>query len=67
MNTIIDQNLGAIEKALRWASNVPEAEQLQFKKELIDIRRELKKVKYAWKSTARLLHLVKVKWVSLTL
>lgn len=47
MNTIIDQSLGAIEKALRWASNVPEAEQLQFKKELIDIRRELRKVKYA--------------------
>ena len=39
MNTIIDQNLSAIEKALRWAPNVPEAEQLQFKKELIDIRR----------------------------
>lgn len=47
MNTIIDQNLSAIEKALRWAPNVPEAEQLQFKKELIDIRRELRKVKYA--------------------
>ena len=38
MNTIIDQNLAAIEKALRWATNVPEAEQLQFKKELIDIK-----------------------------
>ena len=47
MNTIVDQNLAAIEKALRWVSNVPEAEQLQFKKELIDIRRELRKVKYA--------------------
>lgn len=47
MNTIIDKNLSAIEKALLWTSNVPEAGQLQYKQELINIRRELKKVKYA--------------------
>ena len=47
MNTIIDKNLSAIEKALLWTSHVPEAEQLQYKQQLINIRRELKKVKYA--------------------
>ena len=31
MKTIIDKQLQAIEKALHWSSNVPEAEQLQFR------------------------------------
>ena len=47
MKTIIDKQLQAIEKALRWSSNVPEAEQLQFRQDLINIRRELNKVRYA--------------------
>ena len=47
MKTIIEQQLQAIEKALRWAPNVPEAEQLQFRQDLINIRRELNKVRYA--------------------
>ena len=41
MKTIIDKQLQAIEKALRWSSNVPEAEQLQFRQDLINIRRIL--------------------------
>ena len=41
MNTVIDKKLQAIEKALNWTANVPEAEQLLYKQELINIRREL--------------------------
>lgn len=47
MKTIIDNNLSAIEKALKWVSHIPEAEQFQYKQELINIRRELNKIKYA--------------------
>lgn len=47
MNTIIDKNLQAIEQALNWVANVPEAEQLQYKQDLINIRRELNKIKFA--------------------
>lgn len=47
MKTYIDKQLLAIEKALRWATNVPEAEQLQFRQDLINIRRELNKIRYA--------------------
>ena len=47
MNTVIDKKLQAIEKALNWTANVPEAEQLLYKQELINIRRELNKIKFA--------------------
>ena len=47
MNTIIDKNLQAIEQALNWVANVPEAEQLQYKQDLINIRCELNKITFA--------------------
>ena len=47
MKTQIDKQLKAIDKALRWMPNVPEAEQMQYRQDLINIRRELNKVRYA--------------------
>lgn len=47
MKAIIDKQLQAIEKALHWSLNVPEAERFQFRQNLINIRRELNKVRYA--------------------
>lgn len=47
MKTTIDKRLQAIGRALDWTPNVPEAEQLQFRQQLIDIRRGLNKVRYA--------------------
>lgn len=47
MKQIIEKQLSAIDKALLWSPNVPEAERLSYKQELINIRRELNKVRYA--------------------
>lgn len=43
----INHQLEVIEKAFEWIDNVPTAEQLDFKKKLINIRRELKRIHYA--------------------
>jgi len=48
MNTIdINNKLETIEAALQWEKNVPESERLNYRQKLINIRRELKKIKYA--------------------
>lgn len=47
MKTMIDKRLQVIGKALDWSPNVPEAERLQFRQQLINIRRGLNKVRYA--------------------
>ena len=44
---LINKQLGVVEHALNWIGNVPASEQLEFKKKLINIRRELKKIRYA--------------------
>lgn len=43
----INHQLEVIEKAFGWIDNVPSAEQLDFKKKLINLRRELKRIHYA--------------------
>lgn len=43
----IDQHLQTVEQALSWAQNVPASERLDYQKKLINIRRELKRVRYA--------------------
>lgn len=47
MKENISQKLQAIEKALNWSENIPEVERLNYRKSLIDIRRELRKIQYA--------------------
>lgn len=48
MNTIdIENKIQAIERALGWMKYVPEAERLDYKRKLVDFRRELKKIQYA--------------------
>lgn len=44
---IIDKQLSVVEHAFGWTEHVPNSEQLEFKKKLINIRRELKKIRYA--------------------
>ncbi len=44
---IIDKQLSVVDHAFGWIENVPTSEQLEFKKKLINIRRELKKTRYA--------------------
>ena len=46
-NEIITNQLQVIERAFEWIDNVPSAERLEFKKKLINYRRELKKIRYA--------------------
>lgn len=43
----IDKQLSVVEHTFSWTEHVPASEQLEFKKKLINIRRELKKIKYA--------------------
>ena len=43
----IDKKLDVVEQALRWHENVPASEQLEYKKKLINIRRSLKRIRYA--------------------
>lgn len=43
----ISNKIAAVNQALEWGKHIPEAEQLDFKRKLIDIRRELKKIQYA--------------------
>lgn len=48
MNTIdINKRLETIDAALQWEKNVPESEKLSYRQKLINIRRELKKIKFA--------------------
>ncbi|MBO4906205.1 MAG: hypothetical protein J5486_04090 [Bacteroidaceae bacterium] len=43
----IETQLSSIEQAFAWAVNVPASEQLEYKKKLINIRREFKRIRYA--------------------
>lgn len=43
----IDNKLNVVEQALSWQENVPVSEQLEYKKKLINIRRSLKRIRYA--------------------
>lgn len=43
----ITKKIAAVNQALEWGKHVPEAEQLDYKRKLIDIRRELKRIQYA--------------------
>lgn len=43
----IDKQLAYIGQAMDWTKNVPVSEQLEYRKKLINIRRELKKIRYA--------------------
>lgn len=43
----IDKQLKTIEQSLEWEQHVPESERLNYRQKLINIRRELKKIKYA--------------------
>lgn len=43
----IDQYLQTIEQANSWVGNVPASERLDFRKKLINLRREFKRVRYA--------------------
>lgn len=43
----IDNKLDVVEQALKWHENVPSSEQLEYKKKLINIRRSLKRIRYA--------------------
>lgn len=43
----IDKQLSIIENAMEWSRNVPVSEQLDYRKKLINMRRELKKIRYA--------------------
>lgn len=43
----IDSKLDVVEQALEWHENVPASEQLEYKKKLINIRRSLKRIRYA--------------------
>ena len=43
----ISSRLETIEKALNWLGNVPVSEQLPFQKELVKLRREYKKIRFA--------------------
>lgn len=47
MKDIISRKLQATDLAIAWGKNIPEAERLSYKKSLIDIRRELKRIQYA--------------------
>lgn len=47
MKTKITNLLNTVEKAFEWKQNVPELEQLDYTKKLIDIRRNLKKILFA--------------------
>lgn len=47
MKDIISRKLQATDQAIAWGKNIPEAERLSYKKSLIDIRRELKRIEYA--------------------
>ncbi len=47
LTTNIHRQLNAIQKAFRWAKNLPAVEQLEYKKKLINLRRELNKILYA--------------------
>ena len=43
----ISNKIAAVNQALEWGKHIPEAEQLDYKRKLIDIRRELKRIQYA--------------------
>jgi len=43
----ISNKIEAVNQALVWSKHIPEAEQLDYKRKLIDIRRELKRIQYA--------------------
>ena len=43
----IDRQLAAVEKSIEWLRNIPATEQLDYRKKLIKIRRELNKIRYA--------------------
>lgn len=43
----IENKIAAVNQAMEWSRNIPEAERLDYKRKLIDIRRELKKIQYA--------------------
>ncbi len=43
----IERQLAVLEKAAQWESNVPNSERLNFKKKIVKIRRDLKRIQYA--------------------
>lgn len=43
----ISNKIAAVNQALEWGKHIPEAERLDYKRKLIDIRRELKRIQYA--------------------
>lgn len=47
MITKIEKQLSVVQKALQWENNVPETERLSYRKKLIKIRRDLKRIQYA--------------------
>lgn len=43
----ISKKIEAVNQGLLWSKHIPDAERLDYKRKLIDIRRELKKIQYA--------------------
>ena len=43
----ISKKIEAVNQAIEWSEHVPQAERLDYKRKLIDVRRELKKIQYA--------------------